>query len=137
MRTFETKYDEHRPVRNVRTRYDHQSHAMNVTFEHSCRLRGQHPAAYNITIIDMVTNASSTIRVNSIGDNLQIYQYRNVTRGAVYSIRFAAVVNDAEPYDGVFVAPPLPSPAKVEASFEEDDDVVKLVWQEVDFNETS
>lgn len=136
-RIFNTHYDELRPVRNVRTHYVNDLHAINITWEHSCRLHNQHPPAYNITIIDTVTSISNFAQVPSTSDDVQSYLYHNVTTGGVYSIRFASIVNHSEPYDGVFVAPPLPTPSKIDVQMHDENEVVQLTWPNVKFNETS
>lgn len=131
---FETEFDVHRQARNVRNKYDSRERAMNITWEHSCSSHKHHPAGYVVTVVNSQTNGISTIQMPSSGHGLQMYQYRNVTKGVVHSFRIAALSVGSESYDGFFRAGS--NRANIVTELDDDGETVQMIWPLVDFRDT-
>lgn len=107
---------------------------LRILWHHNCHFARQHPSAYIINVTDLVINATTTGTVRSDRNYTHIYEFRNVVRGAKYSISVAAVAAGAVPSMQLYDAPSLPSPKQLWI-YVDTNGATKINWDSVEFHE--
>lgn len=134
---FTTKYDVKEPAKHIHFALNEKLRSMSVTWEHSCTLHGNHPSEYILNITDVLLKNTTTIRVPSSNDTVQVYRVAGrIPRGARYnvSISFAGQTSDTIAVYQVH-AFHLPSPAQLLVQHVHDDRFL-ISWPRVLYNET-
>lgn len=129
---FRTFYEETAGPRDMRIQLNGST--MRILWHHNCHFARQHPSAYRVNVTDLVIHVTTTGTVRSNLNYTHIYEFRNVVRGAKYSISVAAVAAGAVPSVRVYDAPSLPSPKQLQIHVDTNGDI-KIDWDSVEFHD--
>lgn len=131
-----TSYDVTAAPQHIHFHLEEESRSINISWEHSCHLPGNHPIEYTINITDVVFANTTTIRVPANDNMLQMYHIRPIARGARYNITISSP-NQMRSTISVYQvhAFKLPSPSPLMVLPLQNESYV-ISWPRVRYNET-
>lgn len=130
---FETKYNETKPPRNVKATMNAEQHQIELTWEHNCPLHGHIPDGYNLTLIDLSTNTSTSTQLKRKIGKILSHTIRDVPEGAVYNISLSTSAQNAEKATLTIRAPSLPPVRQLKVYLEKNGTYV-VYWHEIEEN---
>lgn len=133
---FTTKYDVRAAPQHIHFALNDITRSMNITWQHSCHLVGNHPDAYFIHITDIALKNSTIVRVNATEEIFQLYRFSHIPRGARYNVSISSANQSANSIAVYQVhAFHLPSPPRLMVQHVLGDKYL-ISWPPVRYNET-
>lgn len=132
--SYDTKYNEDRPPRNVDVTLDAVKHEMLIQWEHNCPMGVQYPSSYLITLTELTHNKTAIVKLqtNQLGnDTVMKHQFFGIQDGAVFNVSVATDSATAEAVVLKVYAPALPSPRQLQVIPEYNGSYV-VYWKEVE-----
>lgn len=132
-KTYETKYNESKPPRNVEAKMNEVKHQIELSWEHNCPLHGQYPSSYMVTLTELSTNKTQTAELKRKGTKFLSHVIQDVPDGAVYNISISTNAKNAEKVTVTVKAPPLP-PVRQLKVYPEKNGTYVVYWHEISDN---
>lgn len=132
-KTYQTKYNELKPPRNVKATMDTDKHEIELTWEHNCPLFGKYPPSYIVHLTELTTNETNTVEVIRKGTKTLSQKFKDIPDGAVYNISISTNATNAEPVTLKIHAPSLP-PVRQLKVYPEKNGTFVVHWHEVQDN---
>lgn len=131
---YTTPYNRTAPPRNARATVDHHAKTLNISWEHSCHIHGQHPHLYMIRVKDLTSNNTHNIKVNANDDAIQHYQFANITDTSKFLVSISTLELDAESTELLVHGYQLPSPKWLTIRVV-DNHTYLMDWEKVNYTE--
>lgn len=129
-----TPYDDSKPPRFHKINIDKPSGVMNITWEHNCHIKDQHPKSYAITITDLIRNETNSIKQIQQEAHPTWYTHK-IRLGAKYNVSISPIENNSIIAYQIVEAPRLPTPENLTVTFLKNN-IYRIDWDEIQFNET-
>lgn len=132
-KTYQTKYNELKPPRNVKATMDTDKHEIELTWEHNCPLFGKYPPSYIVNLTELTTNETNIVEVIPKGMKNLSQKFKDIPDGAVYNISISTNATNAEPVTLKIHAPSLP-PVRQLKVYPESNGTFVVHWHELHDN---